>query len=142
MVNGRHGITFTVRLRTVTVSPRYPPFGRLIRNVIMTFEPYLHWSFHDEHVLLSLIVLNSPLNFLLACLLVVSICLLERLNILIHLFLYFSFLLKFLFTHTQRFLTFSLDKNWAIKAFKLKSSYLYLALWRTGLYSIVMFLRL
>jgi len=84
----------------------------------MTFEPYLHWSFHDEHVLFSLIVLNSPLNFLLACLLVVSICVLER------------------------FLTFSLDKNWTLEAFKLKSSFIYLALWRTGLYSIVTFLRL
>ena len=52
----------------------------------MSFEPYLHWTFHDEHVLFSLIVLNSPLNFLLACLLIVSICLLERLNIKILLF--------------------------------------------------------
>jgi len=84
----------------------------------MTFEPYLHWTFRDEHVLFSLIVLNSPLNFLLACLLIVLICLLER------------------------FLTFSLDNNWALRAFKLKPSFICLALWRTGLYSMVTFLRL
>lgn len=82
----------------------------------MTFEPYLHWTFHNEHILLSSIVLNSPLNFLLACLLVGWICLLER------------------------FLSFSLEKKWAPRA--LRFSFARLALWRTGLYSIVTFLRL
>jgi len=82
----------------------------------MTFDPYLHWSFRDEHVLFSSIVLHSTLSFLSVCLLIALICLLER------------------------FLTFSLDKQWAPQALNL--SFARLALWRTGLYSVVTFLRL
>jgi hypothetical protein len=82
----------------------------------MTFTPYLHWTLNDEPVLFSLIVLDSTLNFLLACFLVILICWLER------------------------FLTFSLDKTWAPRA--LKFSIARLALWRTALYSLVTFLRL
>ena len=69
----------------------------LIRNAIMTFEPYLHWTFHDEHVLFSYIVLKSPLNFLLASLLIVLICLLERLNIQILFSSFFNFQLRWNF---------------------------------------------
>jgi hypothetical protein len=84
------------RIRVATSSYRGDgrPFGRLIRNA-MTFEPYLHWTFHDEHVLFSKIVLNSPLKFLLACLLIILICLLERLNI--------SFIHSFFFFFTNKF---------------------------------------
>ena len=107
----------------------------------MTFEPYLHWTFHDEHVLFSYIVLKSPLNFLLASLLIVLICLLERLNIQILFSSFSTFNFAEIFYYA-RFLTFSLDNDWALRAFKLKPSFMYLALWRTGLYSIVTFLRL
>jgi len=79
-------------------------------------EPYLHWTSHDERILFPSIFLNSTLNFLLACLLVGLICLLERL------------------------LSFSLEKKWAPRA--LRFSLARLALWRTGLYSIVTFLQL
>lgn len=79
-------------------------------------EPYLHWTFHDERILFPSIFLNPTLNFLLACLFVGLICLLER------------------------FLSFSLEKKWAPRA--LRFSLARLALWRTGLYSIVTFLRL
>ena len=125
-----------------TLSPP-PPLGRLIRNA-MTFESYLHWTFHDEHFLFSSIVLNSPLSFLLACLLVILICLLERLKSLFFTTLSLIMLRKLLYILfiTQRFLTFFLDKNWALQAFKLKPSFTCLAIWRTGLYSIVTFLRL
>ena len=41
-----------------------------------------------------------------------------------------------------RFLTFTLDSNWAFRACKLKPSFMCLALWRTWLYSIVTSLRL
>ncbi|KAF8808058.1 hypothetical protein BYT27DRAFT_7098334 [Phlegmacium glaucopus] len=70
----------------------------------------------EPYLRFSSIILNSTSSLLLACLLVTLICLLER------------------------FLTFSLDKQWAPQALRLSS--VYTALWRTGLYSIVTFLRL
>lgn len=82
----------------------------------MAFEPHLHWSFREEHVLLPSLVLNSFWSFLLACLLVIFICLMER------------------------FLTILLEKQWSPHMFKL--SRIYLALWRTALYAFVTFLRL
>ena len=51
----------------------------------------------------------------------------------------FSQLAKFTITYT-RVLSFSLEKKWAPRA--LRFSLARLALWRTGLYSIVTFLRL
>ncbi|KAF8167403.1 copper transporter [Crassisporium funariophilum] len=82
----------------------------------MAFESHLHWSFRNEHVLLPSVVLHSLWSFLLACLLVIFICLSERL------------------------LTHSLDKAWAPRPLKLSRTRL--ALWRTGQYSIATFLRL
>ncbi|KAF8971668.1 copper transporter [Flammula alnicola] len=82
----------------------------------MSFEPHLHWSFSDEHVLLPAIVLHSFGSFLVACFLVMAICL------------------------SERSLTFLLEKQWVPSAFRL--SRMSLALWRTGLYSLATFLRL
>ncbi|KAF8910083.1 copper transporter [Gymnopilus junonius] len=82
----------------------------------MVFESHLHWSFQNEHVLLPTLVLDSTFGFLVACLLVIFICL------------------------SERFFTFLLDKQWVPRRFKL--SRIPFALWRTGLYSAAMFLRL
>ncbi|KAF4611695.1 hypothetical protein D9613_004201 [Agrocybe pediades] len=82
----------------------------------MTFEPHLHWSFNNEHVLLPTVTLTSFWSFLAACLLVASICL------------------------SERFLTFVLEKQWTPRI--CRRSRTCLAMWRTGLYSIATFLRL
>jgi hypothetical protein len=44
----------------------------------MGFEPHLHWSFNDEHILLPSLVLHSFGSFLAACIVVVVICISER----------------------------------------------------------------
>ncbi len=44
----------------------------------MSFEPRLHWSFDNEHILLSSLVLNSFANFTAAATVVAAICLAER----------------------------------------------------------------
>lgn len=44
----------------------------------MGFEPHLHWSFADEHVLLPSITLHSWRGFIVACFLTVVVCLFER----------------------------------------------------------------
>ncbi|PPQ99944.1 hypothetical protein CVT26_009299 [Gymnopilus dilepis] len=82
----------------------------------MVFRSHLHWTFESDHVLLPTIVLDSTWDFLIACILVIFICL------------------------SERFITFLLDKQWAPRMFRL--SRLPLALWRTALYSAATSLRL
>ncbi|KAJ3569731.1 hypothetical protein NP233_g4857 [Leucocoprinus birnbaumii] len=80
------------------------------------WEPHLHWTFRQEHVLLPSLVLETPLDFALAALVVILICLLER------------------------FLTLCLEKRFA-PGLTLKSKWRK-ALWRTCLYWAATFLRL
>ncbi|CAA7264817.1 unnamed protein product [Cyclocybe aegerita] len=82
----------------------------------MGFEPHLHWSFQNEHVLFPFIVLRSASSFVVACIVVMLICL------------------------SERFISFALDKQWSPNTFRL--SRMRIAVWRTGLYSCVTFLRL
>ncbi|KJA28500.1 hypothetical protein HYPSUDRAFT_33914 [Hypholoma sublateritium FD-334 SS-4] len=82
----------------------------------MSFEPHLHWSFDNEHILLSSLILNSFANFFVAAIIVAAICLSERL------------------------LSFLLDTDWAPR--RLGHSRFSSSLWRTGLYAFTTFLRL
>ncbi|KAF9486479.1 copper transporter [Pholiota conissans] len=84
----------------------------------MSFNSHLdlHWSFNGEHILLPSLVLHSLGTFLAACIIIVFVCVLERL------------------------FTFLLNKEWAPR--RLGRSRLPIALWRTGLYSVATFLRL
>lgn len=100
----------------------------------MSFEPHLHWSFDNEHILLSSLVLNSFANFFAAAIVVAAICLSER-----------------SVTSTPRTINpiecgalrlfnFLLDADWAPR--RLRHSRLSSSLWRTGLYAFTTFLRL
>jgi hypothetical protein len=51
---------------------------RPLEMTVTSFPTYLHWSFENERVLLPFIALESFGGFLLACLLSILICLLER----------------------------------------------------------------
>ncbi|KAF8640994.1 hypothetical protein AX17_000639 [Amanita inopinata Kibby_2008] len=80
------------------------------------WKPYLHWSLEDEHVLLSVLHLNSLSNYFLSGILTITICLIER------------------------FLSASLDRHWAPRSVK-RSRWRYVA-WRTAFYWIAAFMRL
>lgn len=102
--------------------------------ITMSFEPHLHWSFDNEHILLSSLVLNSFANFSAAAVVVAAICATER------------FVtsapraIKPIECGFIRLLGFLLDAGWVPR--RLRHSRLSSAVWRTGVYSFATFLRL
>jgi hypothetical protein len=136
---------FAFSFTTTNLFQLLPPFWStkwdrvvLRRSGWMALESHLHWSFREEHVLLPSIVLHSFWSFLLACLLVIFICLTERF---VEAFAFHTVhASRFLCNEIIRFLTNLLEKQWCPHMFKL--SRISLGLWRAGLYSFATFLRL